>query len=356
MAEAVSERGELSPGIFVAEVAKGRPRDDYRLPPEQLREFTRFDKSKTVLHIGGEWLVILGCAALCEAYFSAPAFFAACVVIGSRLHALGILAHDGTHGLLWPKRRINDLLVECLLAWPVFLSLPAYRAMHVRHHRYLNTLDDPDFARNRPDRLRSRRSVWEFIRIMGGLYGEQRQMVRFVADSHKGDASPSNRPLVPRWLVYGGVVGGAALGGGLPLLLKYWIAPFASWFLLSMRLKGTSEHFAVEDEEACNAARTIRANLFTRLFVAPKNVHYHIEHHLYPSVPFHRLPQLHAALLTHEGFRQRAHLTSSYRSFLVECLSFRQRSPRPAMAGASEAVTLDDNAQAPPAHCLTVDR
>lgn len=356
MSEAVIEHGDLSQVSFLAEEAERRPREEYRVPAVQLRALTRIDRGQTLMHIGGEWLLIVGSAALCERYFSPALFVATCVLIGSRLHALGILAHDGTHGLLWPKRRINDLLVECLLAWPVFLSLPAYRAMHVKHHRHLNTLDDPDFARNRPDRLRTRRGLWDFVRIMGGLYGEQRHMLRFVTDTPPRDTAAANRPLVPRPLIYVVVVGTAALCGGLPLLLKYWLVPFGTWFLWSMRLKGTAEHFAVEDEEGCNAARTLRPGLLTRLLIAPKNVHYHIEHHLYPSVPFHRLPQLHVALMTHERFQQRAHVTSSYSRFLLECFAFRQRAPDAGCGTASSSSPLERGSAAPAGASLTGKR
>jgi fatty acid desaturase len=31
-------------------------------------------------------------------------------------------------------------------------------------------------------------------------------------------------------------------------------------------------------------------------FFAPKQVNYHLEHHLYPSIPFYYLPRVHAVL------------------------------------------------------------
>lgn len=308
---------------YASRLMNGGMRDEYRLAPHRLRELTRIDRIKTVQHIALEWSGIVLAALVCEDHFSWQLWVIACVFIGSRLHALGILAHDGTHGLLWPAKRTNDLLVECLLAWPVFLSLPAYRRMHRLHHRFLNTKNDPDFARNRPDRLVTRRGVWEFLRVMGGLYGEQSQMLRFVAAGERPDRPEAERPLVPRWIIYACIIGPFAASGSLDLVLKYWIAPFGTWFLFSMRLKGTAEHFAVEGNEACNSSRTLDAGFLSRLFIAPKNVHLHIEHHLYPSVPFHRLPELHAALMEFPEYRRRAHLTTSYPRFLWECFRFR---------------------------------
>lgn len=302
----------------------------YLLDTERVRALSRIDGRWSVAHIALEWSAIVACAWLCELYFSPLAWLAACVFIGSRLHALGIIAHDGAHYLLARRRPINDLLVELLLAWPVFLSLPAYRRMHRGHHRSLNTPDDPDWARNRPDRLATRRGMLDFVRVMGGLHAEQRQMLRMVvatdAEGAETEAHTSTpKPLVPRLLIYAVVLGVAAATGGWKFLALYWLLPFGTWFMLSMRLKGTAEHFAVEDTEACTAARTLRPGLLGRLLIAPKNVHFHIEHHLYPSVPFYRLPALHAALMELPEYRARAHLTRSYLAFLVECFRFRDR-------------------------------
>ena len=309
-------------------------RDDYRLSADELRPLTRIDGWVTARHVALEWLCILGTAWLCERFFSPLLLAASCVVIGSRLHALGILAHDGAHGLLAKSRRRNDLVVELLLAWPVLLSFDGYRAMHQLHHRELNTARDPDWARNRPDRLESRRGVVDFLRVLGGLHKEQRQMMNMVAAA----ANPSPRATSRKRLriaIYVVVVALAVAARRPDLLLLYWLLPFATWFVFSMRWKGTAEHFAVENQEACNAARTVLPSLPARLLLAPKNVHFHIEHHLYPSVPFYRLPALHAALMAKPGFAARAHLTPSYWRFLIEAWRFRRAGaadPQPAGA------------------------
>jgi fatty acid desaturase len=88
-----------------------------------------------------------------------------------------------------------------------------------------------------------------------------------------------------------------------------------------MRVRSIAEHFAIECEHgAYGQVRTTYAGLLVRLFVAPKNVNYHIEHHFFPSVPFYRLPKLHSLLMASEEFAGTAHITQSYSKMLLECL------------------------------------
>ena len=66
------------------------------------------------------------------------------IVIAARQHALGILAHDGAHGLICRNRVLNDLLASVLCEWPLMSNLSGYRAFHFKHHRTVGTPDDPE--------------------------------------------------------------------------------------------------------------------------------------------------------------------------------------------------------------------
>ena len=45
----------------------------------------------------------------------------------------------------------TDSAAEIILAWPNLISARAYRRNHFAHHRYLNTAQDPDWARRQGD-------------------------------------------------------------------------------------------------------------------------------------------------------------------------------------------------------------
>jgi fatty acid desaturase len=114
--------------------------------------------------------------------------------------------------------------------------------------------------------------------------------------------------------------------GALKGFALYWVIPLFTWLVMIMRIRSIAEHSALENGDAAYAqTRTTRAALLERIFLAPKNVNYHIEHHFFPSVPFHRLPKLHALLLTKPGFSEGAHQTDTYWGVLRESVGSESR-------------------------------
>jgi fatty acid desaturase len=108
--------------------------------------------------------------------------------------------------------------------------------------------------------------------------------------------------------------------GALHLLLMYWFVPLFTWLIMIFRIRSIAEHSAIEGRSDAYAhTRSTRASLLEHVFVAPKNVNYHIEHHFYPSVPFYRLPQLHRTLMSKAEFKDSVHVTRSYIGVLREC-------------------------------------
>ena len=106
-----------------------------------------------------------------------------------------------------------------------------------------------------------------------------------------------------------------------PMFLLLWVAPILTWLKIVMRIRSIAEHFAIENDHVYTQSRTTLPSLLERVFVAPRNINFHLEHHLYPSVPFFRLPQLHAVLMKDAVFQSKAHVTSTYWGVLRECVA-----------------------------------
>ena len=84
--------------------------------------------------------------------------------------------------------------------------------------------------------------------------------------------------------------------------------------------RGITEHAGYQpsaDQRLCS--RTVINPLETFLF-APHRVAYHIEHHVYPGVPFFNLPRVHAILKERESLPA-ANVYTSYRAVLRDLVT-----------------------------------
>ena len=106
-------------------------------------------------------------------------------------------------------------------------------------------------------------------------------------------------------------------------LLLYWIVPYLTLFYLFVYVRGVAEHFGSMDyDDELGSTRTVIPYFWERWFFAPHNINQHLEHHLFPGVPFYNLRKLNAALMRDETYRARAHVTRGYATgVLRECLA-----------------------------------
>ncbi|MEC7232239.1 MAG: fatty acid desaturase family protein, partial [Planctomycetota bacterium] len=273
---------------------------------EELEGLGQATWARSALHVAAEWSGVVGAAWAAEAV-GPWGLLVSVPWIGARQHALAALAHEGAHGRLFPGRW-NTALAEVLCAWPLLMSTSAYGRVHLQHHGHLGTERDPDWVRARPDRWTPRR--WRegdpspsVARRIAMLVGLERRNAGLAAIFTGG------RPAPWRVLHMVAVAALVTAAGGWRLVALHWLLPLLCAFLPAMRLRGIAEHWALHDGDERSAARTLLLSAPARWLLLPKNIHYHLEHHLYPSVPFHALPRLHARLMEDPAHRGRAHVT-----------------------------------------------
>ena len=242
----------------------------------------------------------------------AVVYLFAVAVIASRQHALMVLTHEGIHKRLSRTLWVNDWLAWLLASFPVFISLAKWRFVHLYHHQYTQTANDPDraiYARYPLARAEARQillrdfcgrnviaTVKYFIDIPfvteafnRRFLGEERiAQYRQVADM---------RAFAIFWLVM--MVGGLYVGRlrFASAFALYWLVPYCTFTQVFFRIRGAIEHGSVPDlQNPYQQTRTYLIHPVLAFFFAPKQVNYHLEHHLYPSVLFYNLPRLHELL------------------------------------------------------------
>ncbi len=298
---------------MTAAQAKGEEfRDDFRkaLPPEVIRRLTRRSALKASAAIVHDLAVIAAALGLGLYFWPHPlAVGLAVLVIGTRQHALFVVAHDAAHYLLFENRRLNDLAGRAC-ATVQGLSMCTYRVIHRLHHNNLYGELDPDTAlhggypRGRWYLVKkllkdlSGMTAWKtYAYFLGGapaLNTGTNVALRPLDDTSeklRNDALNDRNFVIAFHLL---ALAFFSWQGWLAQYLVLWVLPLVTVVQAILRLRAIAEHGATTDfSSPLTAARTNLAPALVEWAIFPHHVNYHIEHHLYASVPHYNLPQLH---------------------------------------------------------------
>jgi fatty acid desaturase len=226
--------------------------------------------------------------------------------------------HEACHGTLFRSARANRLAGSASAAL-LFSAFDSFTHIHMEHHRTWGSREDPG-AVDYFVRFRSRWQLAAFL--LSPLFGVQlaaklwenlgRPAVAWRRARGRSAPRHSARQAAPRkalfrasdalWL--GAVQLGVFLAitglGARPLdYLWAYLLPGATVFLFLARLRMYLEHgpvdYAVSDYLGANArriARTHASNWLERPLFSYMNFRLHQEHHLFPSLPSVRLPEV----------------------------------------------------------------
>jgi fatty acid desaturase len=241
-------------------------------------------------------------------------FVVAVVVLGGRQLALANLMHEAAHGSLFRTRWLNEVFADWACAKPVWNDVARYRRHHLAHHAHTSSELDPDRCLATAFPVTRASLARKLLRDALGLTGLKRIVGLAAMDLEliAYTVTPEVRRLPRRKLGEHLAVGvrnmapvvltNAALAGILALtghawLYAAWALAFLTSFGVVVRIRSIAEHACTEvSEDPFRNTRTTLANPIARLLVAPHRVSYHLEHHLLMTVPYFRLPALHALL------------------------------------------------------------
>jgi fatty acid desaturase len=290
-------------------------KDDFRkaLPREVVRDLTRRSAWRATAAVVHDLAVIGLSAGVALHFWPNPlAVLASILVIGTRQHALFVVAHDAAHYLLYEHRWLNDA-VGRFCATVQGLSMCTYRVIHRLHHNNLYDALDPDTAlhggypRGRAYLMKkllkdlSGLTAWKtYAYFLGGapaLNTQTNVAVRPLDDTSAGlrRAAARDRNLVI--VIQLALLVLFAWSGYLVQYLVLWVLPLLTVVQALLRLRAIAEHGATTDfSSPLTAARTNTGPAWLEWLIFPHHVNYHIEHHLYASVPHYNLPRLHAEM------------------------------------------------------------
>jgi fatty acid desaturase len=201
--------------------------------------------------------------------------------------------HDALHYTLFRNRILNWAFgILCML--PIFATFVGFREDHIEHHRHNRSPRDPDAF------TMGKRGPADFVlfyayALIGGV----------LSFLHFNFIYPFTKFGPRLWaiqlfeiglkaLVYWLVLDFAAQHGVLGKTLEVWLWPvFFLSLLNSMRF--IAEHYGTPWNGGQMAGtRTVTSNAVHSFFW--NNINWHIGHHVYPSVPWYNLQELHHLL------------------------------------------------------------
>jgi fatty acid desaturase len=284
------------------------------LSADVIRELSEVSEAATIGMILVDLTAIVLAAAISEAINHPIAYVLAVVAIAGRLHNLGALGvHEGAHYRLARNKRLNDFIANFGLTPLVLFDMPAYRKSHLIHHQFVGQDGDTEKGIELPTEPSKSSAILLALGIVAGLLGLVSLSLFLML--------LRERPIkgLIALIAISGILFGAYSGVVVCVfLLKYWLVPFATWLGVIVFLRGILEHLRVPsthalfNENRVFLTRTVRTSWFDSLFVIPIGLNYHLEHHLYPSVPCYRLHRLHALLMRNDDYRRQALITRGY--------------------------------------------
>jgi len=228
-----------------------------------------------------------------------PFWFALLPVQGILIVFLFTALHESIHETSFKSSFLNTA-VSSLSGFLIFIPPAWFRFFHFAHHRHTHDpARDPELQTPKPSTLIG------YVKHVSGLplwISAIRTLLRNAAGRNADDFVPEKaRPRVTLearvMLAIYVLIAAASVFWESSLVIWIWIAPallgqpFLRLFLLA-------EHTNCPHVE--NMFENTRTTFTTKLVrLVAWNMPFHAEHHALPTVPFHKLPDLHEAVREH---------------------------------------------------------
>lgn len=242
------------------------------------------------------------------------------LLMAASLHGISLFTHEAVHGTL-SRSRVWNAIGGAACAVPALQNFSAYRVLHLRHHRHLGEDGDPDHYANYT------RWTWmvfcmNWLRLLFG-YPVYITMIPILGFKH-GNRSDRIKILCELAATGMAAFGVWAAGASWLWFLHCWLIPMI--FINTMvNIRGMSQHTLLEHSDDVRGTRSILTASWVRFFMCNEN--YYLEHHLYPGVPWHHLPEVYAHLnaeLRQKGAPYIGSYTAFVRAFMRHSI---ERSP-----------------------------
>lgn len=208
--------------------------------------------------------------------------------------------HECGHGTAFRTAWMNDAIYQ-IASFMIIRNPVEWRWSHTRHHSDTIIVGrDPEIVFMKPIELF--KVCLNFFGILDAISGWKKMLSYSfgqISDEVKDYVPEMERAKMLRiariWLLIYAITGLIAyqMGSVLPLMLIGLPRLYGAWHHV---LTGLMQHGGLADDVLDHRlnSRTVYMNPISQFIYW--NMNYHVEHHMFPMVPYHALPQLHALI------------------------------------------------------------
>ena len=267
----------------------------------------------TAIWFGLLLLTGLGGAAFWGQWWAVPFFATYGVLYGS---ASDSRWHECGHGTAFKTDWMNNIIYH-IASFMVIRNPISWRWSHARHHTDTIIVGrDPEINLTRPPKIIE--AALRFIGILSGPKSLQimfRNGVGFMTEDELNYIPSSEVSKVVLWarvhlsMYILTVLMCIVLWSIIPLMLVGFPRLYGCWHMVML---GLLQHGGLEEDVTDHRlnSRTLYINPISRWLYW--NMNYHVEHHMFPMVPYHSLPRLHD-LIKHDLPKPNSSISEAYR-------------------------------------------
>ena len=274
-----------------------------RLDRKVLKALTRRSDKEALQHFVGFIALVIGSGVLAwlslGTWWCIPAF----LLYGTIYAFAEAIEHELRHRTPFKTEWLNESVhwIICFMTWREQIYS---RWSHAQHHTYTHLTatvpSDVELAVKRPPNYL--KLATDFLRVSHGIHHLGNIVLHsfgVISASAKAVVPPSEYRAMCRnsrivlALYLGVIIWAAAAHSWLPVVFLLLPRSYGAWL---HELLAITQHTGLRENELDHrfSTRTLKLNPFLQFLYW--NMNYHVEHHMFPNVPFHALPRLREAI------------------------------------------------------------
>lgn len=254
-------------------------------------------------------------------WWNVPVYLPTALFIGLwSQNRLSCLVHESSHYLLFQNRVLNDIAANLFVCFPFFAKISNYRAGHWGHHRHVNDPEnDPDLKRlgkhqSRVFPVSKWQFAWQYLLVQmlphkafSYLKGRA-EYVTFMKDPQAAK-DKKNQPIKPPWLFllragyYVALAAVLTVFGWWPHYFLFWLVPLVTAYPAALFVREIAHHGNYPDNGDYTNSRVYEGWLLEREIFFPFGEWNHVLHHMFPTVPWHKMRQAHDTMMRFPPYR-----------------------------------------------------